>query len=435
MIRGRNLIVVLTIGVLMGVGMLLSCEGEHSDKEKIERMERVNQLDSLVRVQMDKNPEEALTYLDSLEKSETISLPLLSYFRAIVYSGIGQRNTAMLYFQKALEGDELQQESPESYYRASDFLATYLSNHGKNAEALDVANKCYEVARQDESPMGRRWTAILLHSMGYFHTQLGMNEEATRNFSMSYMALSQIVDADSSHTNLQTYARVSMNILDAYTTTEQYDEAVKWVSSAEKAANRLEASPQCTEDDRARYVGGIFLKEALIMTKLNATPSADEAYRKAQEVGYFNTPYGLLEQVHFLRAAERWDEMVAVMPQVDSVAMAWKVPTSLYFLKEYMAPRFTAYLKSGRKEQALELAESLMMSVDSLAAHEQNHEMQEITVIAKQKDKNTEAAKQEAAEAYRWVKILSIVLSILIVCILLASVYLLVKSRRMKSNK
>ena len=180
MIRGRNLIVVLTIGVLMGVGMLLSCEGEHSDKEKIERMERVNQLDSLVRVQMDKNPEEALTYLDSLEKSETISLPLLSYFRAIVYSGIGQRNTAMLYFQKALEGDELQQESPESYYRASDFLATYLSNHGKNAEALDVANKCYEVARQDESPMGRRWTAILLHSMGYFHTQLGMKEEAER---------------------------------------------------------------------------------------------------------------------------------------------------------------------------------------------------------------------------------------------------------------
>lgn len=422
-------LIAVAIGWIIGFGMLVSC-GEHSDKQDVEHLERVKNIDSLVRAQMNTNLNDALAYIDSLETSGSASKPVLYYSRGVVYNAMMQKTTAMLFFQKALDGDGLLQECPELFYKACDNLSIILSNRGNNAEALEVANRCYEVARQDNTPLGRQWTSVILHAIGYFDMQLGMKEEAERNFSMSYMGLSQIVNADSSYPNLQTYARVSLNILDAYTTTGQYEVAVEWLQSAEIAADKLSESPQCTDADRAKYVGGIALQKALVMTKLGKKAEADEAYQEAQEVGYFNTTYGILEQTAFLKASERWDEIVELMPKVDSVATVWNVPYSLFYIKEYMAPRFTAFIKSGRKEQALALAEQLMDNIDSIAANEQHHEMQEISVIAKQKDKNTEAARQEAAEAYRWVKILSITLSVLVVAILAYIVVLYIKRKK-----
>ena len=370
-------LIAVAIGWIIGFGMLVSC-GEHSDKQDVEHLERVKNIDSLVRAQMNTNLNDALAYIDSLETSGSASKPVLYYSRGVVYNAMMQKTTAMLFFQKALDGDGLLQECPELFYKACDNLSIILSNRGNNAEALEVANRCYEVARQDNTPLGRQWTSVILHAIGYFDMQLGMKEEAERNFSMSYMGLSQIVNADSSYPNLQTYARVSLNILDAYTTTGQYEVAVEWLQSAEIAADKLSESPQCTDADRAKYVGGIALQKALVMTKLGKKAEADEAYQEAQEVGYFNTTYGILEQTAFLKASERWDEIVELMPKVDSVATVWNVPYSLFYIKEYMAPRFTAFIKSGRKEQALALAEQLMDNIDSIAANEQHHEMQEI---------------------------------------------------------
>lgn len=434
MICRRILIAFITLGALMGMGMLQSCGG-HSDKIDIENMERVMNMDSLVRVYMRTNPEEALAYIDSMETADEVSKPVICYCRGVVYNTMMQKTTSELYFKKALEDDRLLQESPELYYKAHDYLASFLSNRGENAEALAVATQCYEVARQDDSPLGRQWTAILLHAMGYFQTQLGMKELAERNFSLAYMALSQMVERDSSNNNLITYARVSYNILDAYTSTEQYDEALKWVSSAEIAAAKLSANPQCLESDRVRFVGGVATQKAMVMAKLGMMDIADASYREAQEVGYFDTAYGILEQARFLRLTERWNELVEMIPKADSVAKEWNVPMSLYYMKEYMVPRFDAYLNSGMKEKALEVAELMAESVDSVAAHELNHEMTEIEVIAKQKDMNTEVAMQETVEAFRWVKILCVVLMLVIVVVSGCAIYQWKNLKKKTENK
>lgn len=332
MLGKRNLIVFIALGVLLSIGVLVSC-GQQSDSSDEENVERVKRADSLVRVRLDKNPEDALACIDSLEATELFSKPVICYCRAIVYNKMMQRTTSELYFKKALEGDALQRECPELYYKASDHLSSFLSNRGENAEALNISTRAYEVAQGDDSSQGKLWTACILHSMGYFQTQLGMKEQAEINFSMAYMALSQIVQADSCYENILTHARVSLNILDAYTTIGQYELAQNWVASAEVAADRLSASPLCTDADRAKFVGGIALEKALVMLKMGSSQSAEEAYRKAQNVGYFNTTSGLLDQAHFLKTAERWNELADMMPKVDSLATAWNVPMSLYYVK------------------------------------------------------------------------------------------------------
>ena len=69
-------------------------------------------------------------------------------------------------------------------------------------------------------------------------------------------------------------------------------------------------------------------------------------------------------------------------------------------------------------------------SIDSVTSFERNRKMKEISFIVAQKDQNVKQAKQETVEAYRWVKILSLALSVLVVCIIVFLVYLLVKSKK-----
>lgn len=60
--------------------------------------------------------------------------------------------------------------------------------------------------------------------------------------------------------------------------------------------------------------------------------------------------------------------------------------------------------------------------------------MKEIAVIIERKDANLALVKQELMETYRWVKILGIMLSLLILAILAYSVYCFVQKKKEKSN-
>ena len=422
-------IIVATLGVLISTGVLMSC-GKQSDKTEAVKTERVKELDSLVRARLSVGSTEALAFVDSIENMEEVSPALVCYFRATIYNGMAQKATSELYFQKSLEGDELLNVDKDIYYKASDYYSAFLANRGEYADALTVATKAYEVSLKDLTPSGKRWTAVLLHAMGYFQVQLGLKEEAEKNFSMAYMTLSQTISTDSSYENLLTYARVSYNILDAYTSTDQYDKALEWVSLAEKAAEQLTEHPEAKETDKTNYVGGVAIHKALVMLKMGIGPSAELSYKQSEEVGYFDTTYGLLEQAHFLKEAERWDMLADLMPRVDSVAKAWNVPNSLHYVKTYVAPQFHAYLQSGKTDKALEVAEKMAVLADSVAAYETDHKMKEIAVIAAQKDQHTAAAKQCAMQAWLWVKILSITLVVLVLCILGYVTYRIIKAKK-----
>jgi tetratricopeptide (TPR) repeat protein len=426
-------LIVATLGVLIGTGMLMSCGG-HSDETENEKKERVNAIDSLVRARLAVDPEDALACVDSLEKTEEVSEVLLSYLRGTIYHGKRQKATAELYFEKSLRGDDLQHESEELFYKASDCLSAFYANRGDYVDALEVAKRAYEVSLNDKSPSGIRWTAVILHGMGYFQTQLGLREEAERNFSLAYMALSQTVKSDQSYETLRTYARVTYNILDAYTTSKQYDKAIGWVASAEEAADRLVEHPQATTRDKANYVGGVAIHKALVMLKMNALPSSEESYNKAKNLGYFDTSYGLLEQAHYLRMAERWDMLADMMPRLDSVAQAWDVPMSLHTVQTFMAPQLSAYIQSGRKDKALEVAENMAAMMDSVVAYETDDKMREISIIAAQKDRHTAEAEACAMQAWRWVKILSAVLAVLILCIIAYVAYCIIRKKKSTTN-
>ena len=85
---------------------------------------KLKQIDSLVDVEAAQNPQRVLVIMDSLEAAQEVDGEFLDFYRAVAYNKMGQKKKAEVYAKKALQGDVLQEENAETFYRACDLLFT-----------------------------------------------------------------------------------------------------------------------------------------------------------------------------------------------------------------------------------------------------------------------------------------------------------------------
>ena len=87
--------------------------------------------------------------------------------------------------------------------------------------------------------------------------QLGRVTEAEKNFTQSYNTLKELATKTKKYDHIFSWARVSYNIMDAYTSTERYKQAEKWVPAAEEAIKTMIASPDCPKRIADEYQGSL----------------------------------------------------------------------------------------------------------------------------------------------------------------------------------
>lgn len=329
-----------SISLIVGVILLLfsaqintSCAGSSVQQGQVEACDSC--IDTMLSDMMDENPELAMAAIDSLEAAHAVSQKRICCYRAKLYYKMGDKPNEILWREKALEGDSLYEENPELFYKMSDKLFTVLVNQGEVEKGLAVAQRGYDAAKEDQSTDGMHWMAILLHGIGYCQMQLGNIDEAERCFSQAYIALKQMAAANDSLYTLRTCARVSYNIVDAYNSTGQYDKAEAWIESAEDAINQMAASPECSKALKDDFQGGLAVQKALVLLQKGRRAEADRAYNTAIDLEYTNTSNGVLECATYLERAKRMDDLMALMPKIDSISNAWGNPASLAHWKQY----------------------------------------------------------------------------------------------------
>ena len=332
MVYKKNNVLAVSIGVLAGVCLLGNV---WTGCRSTARVWTSEQHDSILREMVKVNPKHALAWVDSLEAEKEESHVRLAFYRAQAYNKMGQKKTAEEWCEKALEGDELLHECRVNFYATADMKFSILTYKDEFEQALEAAQMGFEATRTDMTPEGRQWTAVLLHEVGYGQMQLGQIEQAENSFSQAYIALKQISLANPTIDNLSTFARVSYNILDAYTSTGQLDKASAWVASTEDAVNRFVASPECTEETRVDYLGGLAMQKALILVQTGHREEADSIYDDVLTSDYADTALGIAERSTYLEKAERYDDIAEMMPQIDSVATVWGTPSAFAHLEKY----------------------------------------------------------------------------------------------------
>lgn len=309
-----------------------SCAGRNT---KEERAMQSKTRDSLIVSMAGTNPQRAFDFVDSLSAAQAESQERLAYHRALIYNEMGKKKEVAEWCEKAIQGDALLEECPEVFYDVCDLLSTTMTYQGDNEKALSVALRGYEAAKQDMTASGRHWMAVLLHDVGYCKMLDGLVDEAEQCFSLSYIALTQIVMTDDRFFNRHSRARVTFNILDAYTSTGQYDKAKTWLGQAEEAIDMLVSSSECSEKQKNDYRGGLAIQKAIVLLETGDRRGADASYAEAQTMDYRNSGLGILESASYLERAERWDDLAKMMPRIDSLSKEWGNPASLARWKKY----------------------------------------------------------------------------------------------------
>lgn len=330
--RYKNIVfVAVSMVVLMGICFLSAlCAGCHQGKGWTSE-----QHDSIFEEMLEDNPQQALLWADSMETAQAESSVRIASYRAKIYNELGQKKTAQEWCEKALTGDELLEENRVLYYEMADLKFSVLTYNDQFEKALEVAHIGFEAACTDLSSKGRQWVAVLLHDIGYSQMQMGLIEDAENSFSQAYIALRQLAMADPSYDNLYTYARVSYNILDAYTSTGQLDKAKAWMISTEQAVREFVASPECDEETKVDYLGGLAIQKALVLVQTGHREEADAIYNEVLASDYAETALGILERAGYLEKAGRYDEISEMMPLIDSVAANWGTTSTFEHLEKY----------------------------------------------------------------------------------------------------
>lgn len=403
---------VLGIGVVMSI-TLTACHSR--DKQVSSERTLKSEQDSIIQALIDKDMDSALLLIDSLEDGNLLPKYKANYFRGQIHYRLGQELTAELYYKRALTSNELYEERPSLYYFVSDQLSTILTVKGDQDGAVKTATEAYSIVQEDTTQEGQYWSAILLHDIGYSQMQLGHYQEAKKNFTQAWKTLKEIANRKPTFDNLYTWARITYNIIDAYTSTEQFKEAEEWLPQAEEAINRLSASPECPATTAEEYSAGLDTHKALVYVKTGRRADARQAYQRFIGTNYSKTSAGLIEHCEYLELAEQWNDLARLTPKVDSVIQSWGIPLSLYYLKSYLAPYLKAYIKSGRSEQALQMAERIVNSVDSIYTYEQQHNAAELAIMYETKEKEKQISEQQSMLRYQ--RYIAVFITILLVLI------------------
>ena len=361
------------------------------------------------------NPKLILPFVDSLEAINEFPEHMANYYRAMACYRSGQELSAELYYRKALVGKELYDVRPAIYYYACDQLSIILNIKGDQRSALDFATKGYALARQDKSLVGQEWGAILLHDIGYCQMQLGHHHEAEVSFKNAFDRLKGLVERDNNFTWLNDLARVSYNILDAYTTAGNYQEAVKWVPIAEEAIMRMIASPNCDKETAESYRGCLNTHKAIIFYKTGQKEEAEKAYKEFLKSDYAKSSIGIIDNAEYLEAIENWQERSNLATTIDSLTKAWEMPPSMYYYKSYLMPNLKAYIKSGRTNEALKIALHITENIDSLDLFERKHNAEELAIIYETQEKEMKIAEQETQLRYQ--RAIAIIVAILVLMV------------------
>lgn len=387
----KNIIIGTGVVTIMGMTACTSHDKQVSFENKTQSKQ-----DSIIQSVIDEDMDSALRLIDSLEDKHLLPEHKVNFYRGQIHFKLGQELTAELYYKKALTSDDLLEERPSLYYFVSDQLSTILTVKGDQDGAVKTATEAYTIVQKDTTQEGHYWSAILLHDIGYSQMQLGHYQDARKNFVQAWNTLKQLVNTNPTFDNLYTWARITYNIIDAYTSTEQFKEAEKWLPQAEEAISRMSASPECPAATAEEYTAGLNTHKALIYVKTNRRAEAHQAYQRFIGTNYSKTNAGLIEHSEYLENAERWEDLAKLSPKVDSVVKSWGIPLSLYYLKSYLNPSLKAYIKSGNKEQALKMAERIVDSVDSVYNYERQHNAAELAIMYETQEKEKQISEQQS---------------------------------------
>ena len=311
--------------------------------------------------------------------SEDIHIAHTWLSEAQEYDRAGQMRLAELYYKKSYETmkEEPSQDWPaygETGYR----YACMLYQRGDTEGALSVVGEMLDKAEGEKDfPTSSRTGLLSLMAQCQLH--LAMPEAAKQTFVKAYQnELTVLGGEEQGNINL---AIMCSNIFYAFYETGDYEEAGKWLERYEReilACEKLGTGDSILIEE---LKGSQALYKAQYLQATGRAGEAADVYAAIPHSRISMTG-NILDATGYLTAAGRYDEAAYWYEQLDSTSPATVASKKTFDnIATYLSPRYSAYRKAGRTDEALVLADSINAAIDSALVWQKKSDAAELAVI------------------------------------------------------
>ena len=362
-----------------------------------------------------------LAVIDSMEKARIISTAKADNWRAFAYDRGWQRRIAEHYYRKAYEGyrADLKPQNYSSYADAGFRWAYLRSSRGDTEGALGVITDLLGQA-EDNQDFPKSTESALTMLMAHCYLQLHQWDACRRSCQKAYEIQKAITDDKADDRFNLTIT--CMNISSFYFDMGDVEGAQQWLERCEQAFDHYQQVGDSMLIEE--YKGHIALEQARY---LQATGHADEAaatYAAVPHTRIFEAG-GYTEAADYLMAAGRYDEAAYWYEQIDSTYIATDGAQMTFdIIASRLSPRYTAYRKAGRNDDALVIADNISAAIDSALAWQKQNDAAELAVVYQTHERDLQLTN------LRFKVSLHRVMAVALVIILLLIGYLLWRSRK-----
>ena len=325
-----------------------------------------------------KNLNRALAVIDSMETEKIVCTPKADHLRGLVYDQGWQMRIAEQFYRKSYQGYASDPSQDWHTYTDAGYRWAYLRfRRGDTEGAMDVIAKLLPLAKENEA-FPKHTESALLMLMAEIQLQLHQFHEAQLTAQKAYEAKQEDTQ-DKSRTGWG-MAWVCMNISTIYHTSGDLEGALAWL---DRSAQGLELAEQEHDDSLLieEWKGHMALQRALLLQESGHAAEAQATYAAIPRSRLME-PNAYREAAEYLMAAGRYTEAAYWYEQLDSTYLATDGAKMTFDnIADRLSPRYTAYRKAGRNADALVLADSVSVAIDSALVWQKQNDAAELAVI------------------------------------------------------
>lgn len=325
-----------------------------------------------------KNLNRALAVIDSMKTEEIVSTPKADHLRALVYDQAWQMKIAEQFYKKSYQA--YASDPSQDWYSYSDAgyrWACLRLRRGDTSGALSVITQLLNQAKRNHAfPKSRESDLLML--LAHIQLQLHQFHEAQLTAQKAYQTKQQ----NAKHQSRKGWdiALVSMNISTIYHTSGDIQGALAWLH---RCAQALQLAQQEHDDSLLieEWKGHVALRQALLLQESGNVSEAAATYTAIPRSRLME-PNAYTEAAQYLMAAGRYNEAAYWYERIDSTYLATDGAKMTFDnIVTRLSPRYTAYRKAGRNADALLLADSVSVAIDSALVWQKQSDAAELAVI------------------------------------------------------
>ena len=371
--------------VLMTSLLMAACNDE-------EKKSQISEADKLIEAtQRDKNYNELIKVVDSLEANGIITPTKACYWRGYACDKMKRQRLAEYYWKASIDAAKESTDGDEmTYYaKSASRLANMLSVRGDYEDGLNmaipVANKLESLNCDSTSD----YLNILIY-IGCCQEGLGTADGNADGFTKAYQRHMENIETYHNDVVYKDGITGIINIAYDYIWAKKWQEALLWTTRFGQVLSEYEQRPDADADYIDRQLARHDIYQAIALEGLQRSEEAANAYDKFLTTNFSKTPKGRIDANDYLTAAHRWDEAAENYNSLDAMMGETVKNYSLDNIENLVLEKYRTNLLAGRRDSAMKIAMEISNSLGQAFAKSRKIEKEEQAVIVKNVENMTE---------------------------------------------